>query len=119
MDSTVIQEIANQLEMAVDDAGVFIQQYLPQYANLQILYNILSAITWLAFIVITVVVARRVFNYQCDNMNGDFCITNIVISKVIIVFIILNLVCNVANTIGWAMFPEASLIDMVFDCIGQ
>lgn len=34
MDSTVIQEIANQLGIAVDDAGAFIQQYLPQYASL-------------------------------------------------------------------------------------
>lgn len=35
MDDSVIQEIANQLGMAVDQAGQFIQEQLPNFAALQ------------------------------------------------------------------------------------
>lgn len=118
MDSTVIQEIASQLGIAVDDVNVLIQQYLPQYADLQILYNVISAIVWAAFIVVAVIVARKIFVHQQHDHCGEFCTATIVVSAIIIAFFIINLVCNVGNTIGWAVFPEASLIDMVFDCVG-
>lgn len=118
MDSTVIQEIANQLGIAVDDVNVLIQQYLPQYADLQILYNVISAIMWAVFIIVAVVVARKIFVHQ-QHDSGDFCTVTIVVSAIIIAFFIINLVCNVGNTIGWAAFPEASLIDTVFDCIKE
>lgn len=36
MDSTVIQEIANQLGMAVDQAGQFITEHLPEFAGLKV-----------------------------------------------------------------------------------
>lgn len=118
MDSTVIQEIANQLGVAVDDVNIFIQQYLPQYANLQILYNVISAIMWAAFIIVVVIMSYKIFVHQQHDMGGDFCTVTIIVSAIIIAFFIINLVCNVGNTIGWAAFPEASLIDTVFDYIG-
>lgn len=118
MDSTVIYEIASQFGIAVDDVNVLIQQYLPQYANLQILYNVISVITWAAFIIVAVIVARKIFVHQQHDHCGEFCTATIVVSAIIIAFFIINLVCNVGNTIGWAVFPEASLIDMVFDCVG-
>lgn len=118
MDSTVIQEIASQLGIAVSDVNVLIKQYLPQYANLQILYNVISAIMWVTFIVVAVIVARKIFVHQQHDHCGEFCTATIVVSAIIVAFFIINLVCNVGNTIGWAVFPEASLIDMVFDCVG-
>lgn len=119
MDSTVIQEIASQLGIAVDDVNVLIQQYLPQYANLQILYNVISVITWAAFIIVAVIMARKIFVRQQHDMGGDFCTVTIVVSAIIIAFFIINLVCNVGNAIGWTVFPEASLIDTVFDCVKE
>lgn len=119
MDSTVIQEIASQLGIAVDDVNVLIQQYLPQYADLQILYNVISAIVWAAFIVVTVIVARKIFVHQQHGHCGEFCMATIVVSAIIIAFFIINLVCNIGNAVGWAVFPEASLIDTVFDCVKE
>lgn len=118
MDSSVIQEIANQLGMAVDDAGAFIQQYLPQYASLQTLYNVMYIILWIMLIAITVVAARKIFVHQQHDMDGEFCTMTIVVSTIFIVFFIYSLICAIGNAVGWAMFPEASLIDTVFDCVG-
>ena len=119
MDSTFIQEIANQLGIVVDDVNVLIKQYLPQYANLQILYNVISAIMWVTFIIVAVIMAYKIFIHQQHNHCGDYCTITIVVSIIIITFFIINLVCNVGNTIGWAIFPEASLIDTVFDCVKE
>lgn len=119
MNSTVIQEIANQLGMAVDDAGMFIRQCLPQYAGLQIFYNVMTAILGVMFIIITIVVARKIFVHQQHDMCGEFCTTTIVVSTLIIMLCICILVCNIGDAVGWAVFPEASLIDTVFDCVGQ
>ena len=118
MDSSVIQEIASQLGMAVDDAGAFIQQCLPQYAGLQIFYNVMWTILWIALIIVTVVVARKIFVHQQHDMDGEFCMTIIVCSTVLVAMFVMQLVCNIGDAIGWAVFPEASLIDMVFDCVG-
>lgn len=119
MGSTVIQEIANQLGIAVDDVNVLIQQYLPQYAKLQIIYNVISAIMWSVFIIVTVIMAYKMFIHQQHDHCGDYGTITIVVSTIIIAFFIINLVCNVGNTIGWATFPEASLIDTVFDCVKE
>lgn len=119
MDSTVIQEIASQLDMAVDDTSVFIQQCLPQYAGLHILYNVMYAIICIALIIITVVVARKIFVHQQHDMDGDFCTTIIVLSTIVVALCAFCLVCNVGNAVGWAVFPEASLIDTVFDCVKE
>lgn len=119
MDSTVIQEIANQLDMAVDDAGVFIQQCIPQYAGLQVLYNVMYMILWIVLIVITIVVARKIFVYLQHNMDGEFCMIIIICSTIIVALLIMPLVFSIGNAIGWAMFPEASLIDTVLDCVKE
>lgn len=61
MDSTVIQEIANQLGLAVDKTGEFIAEQLPNFAQLQILKAIpLPAGLWLIFaIAIAVAIISR------------------------------------------------------------
>lgn len=119
MDSTVIQEIANQLGMAVDDAGVFIRQCLPQYAELHVLYNVMYAIICVVLIAITAVMARKIFVRQQRDMDGEFCTAIIVISMIVIATCVFCFVCSVGNAIGWAMFPEASLIDTVLDCVKE
>lgn len=118
MNSTVIQEIANQLGMAVDDAGTFIHQCLPQYASLQIFYNVMWMIAFVVLIVITVIVARKIFIHQQHDMDGEFCTTIIICSATLVAVFMIPLVCSIGNAIGWIVFPEASLIDMVFDCAG-
>lgn len=118
MDSSVIQEIANQLGMAVDDAGTFIQQCLPQYASLQIFYNVMWMIVFVVLIVITVIVARKIFIHQQHDMGGEFCTTIIIVGAALVAVFMIMLVCSIGNAIGWIVFPEASLIDMLFDYVG-
>lgn len=128
MDSTVIQEIANQLGIAADDAGELIQQYLPQYANLQIFYNVMGVIISAVIIAITVVIGRKVFIHKRDSIgkmscverivHGDGCTSTIVISAIIVAIFMITIVFDIRNIIGWAVFPEASLIDMVLNSIG-
>lgn len=77
----------------------------------------MTAMFWVMCIIVTVVIARKIFIHQVNDMGGDFCTATIVIATVIVVFCIGSLVCNVGNAVGWAAFPEASLIDTVFDCI--
>lgn len=128
MDSTVIQEIANQLGIAADDAGELIQQYLPQYANLQIFYNVMGVIIGAVIIAITVVIGRKVFIHKRDSIgkmscveritHGCDCTVTIVASAIIVAIFMIAIVFDIRNIIGWAVFPEASLIDMVLHSIG-
>lgn len=115
MDSTVIQEIATQLGIAVDDASAFIQQYLPQYANLRIFYDIMWMILCVVIACITVKIGRILFICDSDDNYGDFCSVIIFICTSIVVICIIIFIIAVGNAIGWVMFPEASFIDMVFD----
>lgn len=119
MDSTVIQEIANQLGIAVDDASAFIQQYLPQYANLHIFYNIMWMILCVVIACITVKVGRILFIRDRDDNYGDFCSVIIFICTSIVVICIIIFIIAVGNAVGWVAFPEARLIDTVFDCIKE
>lgn len=55
MDSTVIQEIANQLGMAVDQAGQFIQDQLPQFAALKAMQAAIPMIiAWALFAMLAI-----------------------------------------------------------------
>lgn len=50
--TTVVQEIANQLGIAVDQTGQFITTYLPQYAALQSMRSaVIIGIVFLGFII--------------------------------------------------------------------
>lgn len=128
MDSTVIQEIANQLGIAADDASALIQQYLPQYAGLQIFYNVMGVIISAVIIAITVVIGRKVFIHKRDRIEkmgcierivyGDDCTFAIVVSAIIVAVFMIAIVFDIRNIIGWTVFPEASLIDMVLSSIG-
>lgn len=112
MGSTVIQEIAHQLGIAVDDTSSFIHQYLPQYANLQIFYNVMWTIMWVSVIVIIIFVARKAIE-----VYDDCVVPVMVIGGVGVAICICGLVISVGNGIGWAVMPEASLIDFVFNCL--
>lgn len=56
MDSSVIEEIANQLGMAVDQAGVFITEQLPAFAALKVMQASVPLYLWSALLFIAVIV---------------------------------------------------------------
>lgn len=56
MDSTVIAEIANQLGIAVDQAGQFITEHLPEFAELKAMQaTIPMIVAWALFAIIAIV----------------------------------------------------------------
>lgn len=68
MDSTVIQEIADQLGMAADQAGQFIVEQLPNYAVLKASQlGISLAVMWSLFVVLAAVSLTSI--YLCSTWS--------------------------------------------------
>lgn len=141
MDSKVIQEIADQLGMAVDQVGQFITEYAPEYAAMKVtqitvglsiawIVALILTATALAFIWITVrrrnsdyELAKEATLYPRRNDYSDyatffvFVLVGVVAVFAIGVAVYLTAV-NLANGIGWSQYPEAMLIDMALKAVG-
>lgn len=138
MDSTVIQEIANQLGMAVDQAGQFVTEHLPAFAGLKVIQNVVPlVIVWALFFVLLIaalialtiaVKARNKDNEDGDKMwsNRDlddyasFWIYAFVGAFAVVALIIAAITtgCVVPDIIGWSNYPEAMLLDMALKSVG-
>lgn len=127
MDATVIQEIANQLGMAADEAGKFIQEQLPQFAALKAMQNTVSiTVAWSTFgalliIGISAVIIYAAFNRRMNATTEDRYFSVIILAFILsgIVFLIaiaLTAIC-VPNIIGWSEYPQAMLIDMAIKAV--
>lgn len=117
MDSTVVQEIANQLGMAVDQAGKFIQEQLPNYAALKIIQlscplYILGILAFISLIIsiVSYLITRNIDNDVCFISGAVF-----VVCFIIFVIVLLN---SLAQIIGWQEYPQAMLIDMALKAVG-
>lgn len=127
MDSTVIQEIANQLGMAVDQAGQFIQEQLPQFAALKAMQNTVPIVaTWATFGVLFIIgiSATIIFVAFNEKMKPDtedliiiVIITSFVLSGIMILVAIATTAFCVPNVIGWSEYPQAMLIDMALKAV--
>lgn len=135
MDSTVIQEIANQLGMAVDQAGQFITENLPDFAGLKAMQAIVPmAILWTVFIVLDIVsitsyiTARRSaakareegnrYRSDIDDYMSFWVFiytgTSAIVDVVLALFA--TSICA-PELIGWSQYPQAMLIDMALKAI--
>lgn len=142
MDSTIIQEIANQLGIAVDQAGQFIVDYLPQYAAMKtvkpILFIAITAIILIAsFIVFAIynrkakvdLTERKKAFEECENhiwsrypsfedsFYGNVAIVSFCALCVAFLVLIIGLFIAVPSIIGWSNYPEAMLIDMALKAV--
>lgn len=144
MDGTVIQEIANQLGMTVDQAGQFVTTYLPDYAALECMQctvplAILSAVTLLLVTasLVALVVFIRAYCQEREKgisesrvawMRGKplvddfgsfwvFFVTGCV-AVVLLLALAITLGNLVPQIIGWQSYPEAMLIDQAVKAIG-
>lgn len=125
---TVIQEIANQLGMAVDQAGVFISEQLPNYAAVKAMYAqtsvIVGSIVLGIAVLLTVVGAVSFFKeirkpYSSSNDGvAIFGLVMLVIGVGLIVGSICALECSIPDMIGWLNYPEGMLIDTVLKKVG-
>lgn len=134
MDSTVIEEIAKQLGMAVDQAGQFVASNLPAYAMLKATQSITTVVAaWgivLVFAIITLVsflCLKRVrskgvkgtYGFNWDGYPQGF-VMGIAgtICAVSLLIVIPMTAANVADIVGWQQYPEAMLIDMALKAVG-
>lgn len=144
MDGTIIQEIADQLGMAVDQAGQFITTYLPDYAALKCMQctvpiAILSVVTLLTVIasLISLAVFLKAYgrekgkgaeNSRVRWMRGKPLVDDFGSSWVffvtgcVAVVLLLALAITIGNlvpqVIGWQSYPEAMLIEQAVKAIG-
>lgn len=130
MNETVIQEIANQLGMAVDQAGAFIQTYLPQYAMLKAVnIGVPMIVFGIILIVVAVLLYRNFKSHKADCIehgyvgrytfseyafDSAFVYVTIIIYAICLFLYVAYFVMFVPEMIGWAIFPEAQLIS---DCM--
>ena len=147
MDSTVIQEIANQLGMAVDQAGQFIQDQLPQFAALKVMQAAVPMIiAWALFAMLVIVsliclaVCAHYRRKEIDRRETDNNITywerhsryrtdwddynSFIAFGYIGIASLLVMVCAIFITAfcapelyGWSNYPEAMLIDMALKAV--
>lgn len=144
MDSTVIQEIANQLGMAVDSAGAFIADNLPAYASLKAMQALVPiAIVGgilLALLLVALVAALLLRSFlkrdRADGINRglfdgggtvvsseDYISMWVVLFALVLAlatFIVLTFVvlAQLSDLIGWSSYPQAMLIDSALKAIG-
>lgn len=140
MDSTVIQEIANQLGMAVDQAGQFVAEQLPNYAGLKVVQGVVPlaiiGALFLLFAVVSLVAlavcarairkdrkeGRTTSWLYCDAYDDYMSFVVFALAGIVALFLLFILVMgicfNLADIIGWSNYPEAMLIDMALKAVG-
>ena len=125
MEETVIQEISEQLGMAVDQTGQFISTYLPQYAALRIWTDAFTLFVLLFITATLAFAATRLYKHhealEADGKWSDFddFATFVGIASLFgLVIFLIAAIFLVPNIIGWACFPEAQLIREAVNAIG-
>jgi Ca2+/Na+ antiporter len=128
MDATVIEEIANQLGMAVDTAGQFVADILPKYATMQVIESMGFVVGALLFVIVAWGVLCKVnkwsqqqientkdkpYSERFDKEVYQF-VTTIATVTVGIIAIVLIPFCiaSAVDAIAWAVCPEAKLLDL-------
>lgn len=145
MDSTVIQEIANQLGMAADQAGMFITEQLPNYAALKTVQATVGlTIAWSCFLIpaIVAIVAisitlrhkksdkehRYEDGYKTYGQYGGHDYSDYasffvfvfagIAALIVLIFALCATTFILPEIIGWSNYPEAMLIDMALKAVG-
>ena len=127
MNEKVIEEIANQLGIAVDQASQFLVQIIPQYAELQMLNYGILAVAALIFVIIAVVVAKIGFKEYRECAGSDdiwHCIDDTTWFWVTLTSLTIGAVATAAflyftqQVAGWLLFPDAKVVEMALKAIG-
>lgn len=114
MDSTVIEEIAKQLGMAVDQTGMFITEQLPQYAALKAM-QCGSLIVGCALILL--LSGIMLFVSIKRGWSEDIVWIFGLVTLFFAVFFVGALLLFGTSLMGWVNYPEAMLIDMAMKAV--
>lgn len=127
MNEKVIEEIANQLGIAVDQASQFLAQIIPQYAELQVLNYGIWTVAALILVIIAVVVAKIGFKKYKECAGSDdiwHCVDDIAWFWVTLISLTIGAIATAAflyftqQVAGWLLFPDAKVMEMVLSAIG-
>lgn len=123
MNEKVIEEIANQLGIAVDQASQLLAQSIPQYAGLQALNYGTWTTAMLIVVVIAAVVAKIGFKMYKEIKGRDCCDCElwfwvIVASLVVEAFATVAFLCFAQQVAGWLLLPDAKVMETVLNAIG-
>lgn len=132
METTVIQEIANQLGMAADQASIFIATYLPDYAALQVIGETVDLVGKLialvalscAFMAAVLKLRSMYARVELEDDDSDYALVCRILLFVLGGFAavaslaLLTSICSdIPRIIGWSNYPEAMLIQEVLEKI--
>lgn len=110
MEPKVIEEIAEQLGMAVGEAAKFVEGILPQYAGLQAMENgvlaVFAAVVFAACAAVSLKVVKT-----CSDWSA--LIVTVPIGLMALLFAVLSGI----DAIGWALFPDAKLLGMAIGAV--
>lgn len=132
MDDTVIQEIANQLGLAVDKAGDFVFEMLPGYAGMKAAQaTLMASISGLIFI-LALIASIKCIRYLLSKYHeiessrtlmskypmASACAIGLAVA-IIVAIIAFVVLCTAANAlVTWGLFPEGALMDLVMSKVG-
>ncbi|MBQ9041459.1 MAG: hypothetical protein IJ111_01425 [Eggerthellaceae bacterium] len=129
MDESVIKEIGNQLGMGVEQTGEFIQEYLPQYAAMQvaldITYIVMAGIIFAIALAVYLLLLRHCMKLEKDRYThwrtfdtwSDRAWVVGIIARFFALVLLVLVVFIVPEIIAWSQFPEAKLIDMAIQAV--
>lgn len=142
MEATVIQEVANQLGLAADQAGQFITEHLPAFASMKVV-QAWSAIGGMASVVVLfcaislialaiAVKQRNADRLRIKEQGYSYCqsrklddytpffvsIVSAAVALMFMVFFVMLLSSCIPTIIGWQNYPDAMLIDMAIKAVG-
>lgn len=126
MNEKVIEEIANQLGLAVDQASQLVAQVIPQYAAMKVMERSIEAAGFVLLVIVSAVVAiiairnykrapEMVSVFDRDEKEKWFYIA--LTSLLVGAFATAITLFLVQQAAGWAMFPDAKVAEMVLDAI--
>lgn len=128
MDSTVIQEIANQLGIAVDKTGEFIAEQIPVYAQMKaffatswvIGFAVAFLIAIAAIIICTNAIVKEDKKSYMDKNDTVFIVSLacLIAGLFLLIVAIVGLLLEIPEAIGWSNYPEAMLLDMAMKAVG-
>ncbi len=133
MDATIVQEIANQLGVAVEATSEWLSVTLPLYAG----YRTVVAVTWIAISTIAIAasllvaallyrrtnaaIARknesrvRYGSYDWEDYPLPF--TAITALAICAAIFLIPLLINIDTLVRWSFYPEGATLDMVLKAI--
>lgn len=133
MDATIVQEIANQLGMAVDATSEWLSTALPLYAGYRttvaVAWIVISAVVVVASLLAATILYRRTkaaivreneskgYRAFYDWFDHFAALACIIVLAICTACFLIPLLINIDTFVRWWFFPEGATLDMVLKAV--